>query len=271
MSNLIITYALNGLLMIGFPIFLALHFGKRWKISGRIWWIGTATFIFSQIVHIPINLGIENLLQRSGIIYWSLFSQQVVYSVFLGFSAGIHEEIARYLVLRFWMKSARSWRTAIIFGLGHGGVEAIILGIFALLSYTSMLFLKNSDVSLIFQPSQVELVKEQISTYWSVNWYDSMLGALERFFSIPIQLALTVIVMQTFIRKNIGWLFLAILLHALIDGMVVFLSPYMGIYWTELIIGVLAGCSIGIIFIFKKPEPVNEYEPQSVKEVKHAP
>jgi len=49
------THFLNGLLMVAMPVGLAIFLMHRWKLGGRIWWIGTASFILSKIGHIPFN------------------------------------------------------------------------------------------------------------------------------------------------------------------------------------------------------------------------
>jgi uncharacterized membrane protein YhfC len=261
MNILVITYALNGLLMVAMPIGLAIILVKRWKPGWKIWWIGAATFILSQAGHIPFNWGAQALLNRTGIIYWSPIAQRIFSAAFLGLSAGLFEETARYLVLRFWVKEARSWRKGILFGAGHGGAEAIILGGLVLFSYVSMMAVHNVDLSSSLTSAQIEIARQQISAYWSIPWYDSLLGALERFFTIPAQIAMAVIVIQAFTRKRISWLFLAIAFHAIIDGTVVFLMPSIGIYWTEVLVGVFAVISVGIIFLLRQPEPPAEPVP----------
>ena len=255
MNILVITYALNSLLMIAVPISLAIFLTRRWKLGWCIWWIGLATFILSQVGHIPFNWGAGALLNRSDIVYWPPLAQQVFNAAFLGLSAGVFEEGARYLVLRFWAKEARSWRNGVLFGAGHGGAEAIILGILVLVTYIAGLVLRSTDLSALVPTSQMELAQQQITAYWSVPWYDSLLGALERVFAIALHLALSVMVMQVFIQKKIRWLFLAILYHAVVDGAAVFLLPSIGIYWTEVLVGAFAILSMVIVFCLMRPEP----------------
>ena len=87
---------------------------------------------------------------------------------------------------------------------------------------------------------------------------------MERLFTIPVQICLAVLVMQAFTRNKIGWLFLAILYHAVVDGTVVFLVPSLGTYWTEALVGGFALLSLAIIFLLRQPEPALIPEPVSV-------
>ncbi len=264
MNIVVVTHALNGLLMIVMPVGLAIFLTRRWKMGWGVWWIGFATFIISQVGHIPFNWGAGLLLNQSDLVYWLPLAQQVFNAVFLGLSAGIFEEVSRYLVLRFWAKKARSWRNGILFGAGHGGSEAIIFGVLVLVSYASMLAIRGMDLATLVPADQLELAQQQVAAYWSAPWYDSLLGAVERFLTIPVQICLAVIVMQAFTRKKIGWLFLAILYHAVVDGTVVFLVPTLGIYWTEALVGGFTLISILIIFLLRQPEPLPSPEPVSI-------
>jgi len=104
---------------------------------------------------------------------------------------------------------------------------------------------------------------EQVSAYWSATWYDSMLGAVERFFTIVVQISLAVIVVQCFIRKQKRWLWLAIGYHALIDSVAVFATSKLNPYWVEGIVGLFGLISLGIIFILRSSEPVETITPIS--------
>jgi uncharacterized membrane protein YhfC len=263
MNPLIITYALNGLLMIAMPIGLAIFLTRRWKLGWGVWWIGFATFIISQVGHIPFNWVMQKLFGQVGILYWPQMTQMIFYAVFYGLSAGIFEEGARYLVLRFWAKKARSWRNGVLFGAGHGGVEAIILGALVLSSYVSMLVLRSGDLSTLVPAGQIELVQQQVAAYWSGPWYDGLLGAVERFLTIPCQIFMAVLVMQAFTRKNIAWLFAAIGFHALLDAVAVFSQPYVSVYILEGIVGVFSIVSIILTLVLRQPEPKPDSEPVS--------
>jgi uncharacterized membrane protein YhfC len=261
MNPLIITYALNGLLMIAMPIGLAIFLTRRWKMGWGVWWIGFATFIISQVGHIPFNSLVTSLLNKTGLMYWPQTAQLIFSAIFLGLSAGIFEEVSRYLVLRFWAKKARSWRNGVLFGAGHGGSEAIILGALVLLGYVTMLIFRSTDLSTLVSADQLALVQQQVAAYWSAPWYGTLLGAVERFLTIPCQIFMAVLVMQAFTRKNILWLFAAIGYHALLDAVAVFCQPYVSSYVLEAIVAVFAVVSVILTFALRQPEPQPDPEP----------
>ena len=219
MDILFTAHLVNGLLMVGLPIGLAILLMQRWRLSGGIWWIGAATFILSQVAHIPFNWAAGKLLNQTGIVAWNPTSQLIFNAVFVGLSAGVFEEVTRYMVLRWRAKDVRSWRKGILLGAGHSGTEAIIYGALALYAFLQLVAVRTADLSRLFPAGQLPAAQQQVHAYWSMTWYASMLGALERFFAIPCGIAMAVMVMQVFTRKQIRWLYFAIGYHALLDAL----------------------------------------------------
>jgi uncharacterized membrane protein YhfC len=262
MELLVVTHLLNGLLMVGMPVGLGIYLTRRFRIGWRIWWIGAATFFLSQVGHIPFNQGLTQLFQRgilpSPVPEWRLPFNAIV----LGLSAGLWEELARYSAYRWWAKDARSWRKGVLLGAGHGGMEAILLGLLVLYGYTQMLALRGQDLATLFgnrlTPAQLLALQAQFDTYWSIPWTTSLLGAVERLFTIPVQITLSVIVLQAIVRGQFRWVWLAIGWHALADAVSVFASSKIGIYPTEAVIGLVALFSLAILFVLHRPEPESE-------------
>ena len=258
MDSSLVFHLLNGILMIAMPLTLAIILSHRWKPGWRIILIGAATFFLSQVGHIPFNVLMTQLLSKTALVNLSVQGALIFNAIFLGLSAGFFEETFRYGMFRWWLKDAHTWRTGILAGVGHGGVEAIILGGLALFSMIQLIAARNMDLSIVYSGDTLRLVTEQVRTYWSATWYDSMLGAVERLFTFVIQISLAVIVVQCFIRRQKRWLWLAIGYHALFDSVSVYAVSKISSYWVEGIVGIFALISLGIIFSLRSPDPVIE-------------
>ena len=50
-----------------------------------------------------------------------------LYGLFMGGTAAIAEEFGRYIAVRFLLKKNRRYADGIAYGLGHGGIEAMLL------------------------------------------------------------------------------------------------------------------------------------------------
>ena len=215
----------NGLLMILLPIGWGFFIWRRYQTSWRLWWIGVGTMILAQIGHIPFNYGLTYLF-KVGVLpnppaAWALVFNAVV----LGLSAGVWEESFRYFAFRWWAKERRSYDKALMMGAGHGGIEAIVLGAYVLYVFFQMAALRNMDLTQAFSGERAAALQQQLQVYWSVPWYTALAGALERFNALIFHLTAAVLVLQVFLRKQIRWLWLAILWHAALDGLAVGLAP----------------------------------------------
>jgi uncharacterized membrane protein YhfC len=219
----IIARILNFTLMIAMPLALGVLLAKRLKAEWSLFGIGTLTFIISQVFHIPFNIwALSPAMESSGLAEAQSGVELVLFALAYGLSAGVFEEITRYLGYRFWLKDARSWKSALMFGAGHGGIEAILLGGLTFYAFLQAVSLRNADLSGVVAPENIELSRMQLEAYWSAPWYAALLGAVERAATLCFHVSASVLVLQAFTRRNPLWLGLAIGWHTLVDAIAVF-------------------------------------------------
>ena len=260
-SILEITYPLSSALIIILAVGLGFYITRKYQLGWRLYWIGAAIFILSQVFHIPFNLGLTYLF-RIGVLPSPPESWQPIFNaIILGLSAGLFEEVARYAGYRWWAKDARSWSKGLLYGAGHGGMEAMLVGGLVLYTFFQLLALRELDLSAIIPVDQLEVVQAHVAAYWSVAWYDSFLSTLERLLTLPVQICFSILVLQVFTRGHAYWLLIAILWHAIIDALAVFAAGAWGVYVAEAIIALLAVLSVIIIFRLRQPEPEPIQEP----------
>jgi uncharacterized membrane protein YhfC len=237
--------------MILFPLFLGGWIKKRFGISWTIFGVGAATFILSQVGHLPFNWAIGLLGGGWGVGLWPL----PLLALAAGLSAGVFEETARWLVLRFWLKRARGWPEALQFGAGHGGVEAIIFGFLVIITFTSMIALTTIDLAALgVPPGDAATVQASVVEFWRTPWYMSILAGLERIFAIIFHIAMAVIVMRGVMRGQIGYLLAAIAAHTLLNAWAVWGAATVGAVWVEVGLAVIAVGCLGLI-VWLRPSP----------------
>lgn len=260
------TYPLAGLLILALAIGSGVVITRKFGLSWRFYGVGAAIFICSQIFHIPFNFWLLQPAIREQILPALSQTQSLLISAsLLGLSAGLFEEIARYSAYRWWVKDARSWARGLLLGAGHGGAEAILVGVLVLLAFIQMVALRGRDLSSLVPPDVVQLAEQQVSAYWSASWYDSLLSLIERALSLPIQIALPILVLQVFVRNQSRWLWIAIGWHTLVDAVAVFSSQNWSVYLTEALLGLLAAVSIAIIYALRGPEAQPAMAEESVR------
>ncbi len=215
---LLILFILEILLMIAIPIVVVIWLGKRWSLPLRLSLVGAATFVGSQILHVPANSVIGSALQLEA-------QPLVIQAIVLGLSAGVFEEVARYLVYRFWLAEARSWREGVLFGLGHGGVEAILTGVLVAVTLLNVIVITNAE-----DPTALELPEgalAQVEEFWKTPFYLPPLAVMERVMALILHTSMATLVLLSFHKRHIWPLAAAILWHALAD----FAAFYAGQRW----------------------------------------
>ncbi len=109
--------------MISFGLPLVALLYAFWKKRYIPYMLGVLAFVVSQIL---IRIPILNYVNGTSTNF-QMFSvmQPVLFVLLLSLSAGIFEEIARFIAMRYFMKQ-RDWQSGFLFGAGHGGIEAVL-------------------------------------------------------------------------------------------------------------------------------------------------
>ena len=186
---------------------------KQYKINFAVLGLGAVAFfassqVLEKIVHLlvlhPQKDGTVPLMSENPLLY-------VIYGISM---AAIFEETARLIFFK-WLEKKRTLEDsdALAYGLGHGGLELIYIGIASLLN----LFILFSAVESQ-NPAIMQLLPE--STLATINnlaaWQIYLLG-LERILALLLQVGLTFWVYQAVRQKKWIYLVAAYGLHALFD------------------------------------------------------
>lgn len=205
-----------------FPIALILIARRRLGVGWRYALYGALIFFLFQIVsRVPAVEAAQYFLAptlRSSPV--ALYAWLFV----LALTAGIFEEVGRYVGYRWLMRrEEKTWNKAVMYGLGHGGLESVVLiGLLAIVSLVQVYALTSGSAASL-TPAQRDLAAQQIATLAAQPAWLPLLGAWERLCGIAIHVSLSVVVLQVFRRHSLNWLWLAIGLHTLVDGASVFL------------------------------------------------
>jgi uncharacterized membrane protein YhfC len=250
---------LNALLMISIPLGAGVLLSRRWGLSWRVFMIGAGTFLGSQVLHIPFNqIALVPLFDKLGLPGEDQLHSLLLYGFLLGLSAGVFEEGARYVVYHLWLRDVRQWRGAVMFGAGHGGMEAILLGGLSLYALMQAITLRGVDLEAVVPANQMEIARLQLEAYWGAPWYAALLGAAERCLALVIQISLAVFVLVAIVRRNAILLIAAILWHSFVDAVAVVGVRSWGIYWTEAAIAGLALAGLALALWLRQKMPSEE-------------
>ena len=262
----LVTSIIGVLGMILLPILLGFWLTRKFKLSWKLFLAGAVTFIASQVLHIPLLVWLTGMFNDGTLPSPPEAWTAIFNAVLLGLLAGIFEETARYILFKFFLKNARTWNEGVLVGAGHGGVEAVILGVIGVFTVVNMVILRNADLSAMGIPAdQLELAKQQVAAFWSSPAYTGLLGFAERIFAICLHISLSVMVLYSVAYKRPIWFWLALLWHAFVDAAAVYLMPGIGAVAVEGVVAVMAIVSLAILFVLR-PKFGEQDQPQGSTE-----
>lgn len=224
--------SVTAVICLALPTILAIVMIVKYKASWKAFVLGAAVFaVFQLFTRIQILAFLQN---DAGFILFTQTST-VVYIILLALSAGVFEEAGRFLGMRFFMQKGLTWKNGIVFGLGHGGIEAFVL---VGLNYLFMLInlTDQSTAAVIAQtPSYMFLV-----------------AGLERILTIAVHIGMTLLVLYSVKYKRISYLLYAIAFHTAVDCVALLSLPFGSNVWiSEGYVAVFAVLSILMIVKFK--------------------
>ena len=214
---------------VAFPIGLMLYF---WKKGGKgiAFLIGAGTFFLFALILESI---FHNLLFLTPL--WAVLQSNTwLYGLYGGLAAGVFEETGRLLAFKLLLKNEREPIAALSYGIGHGGMEAILL--VGLTMVNNLILVAAVSAGGITDPAVLDLAEQLAATPAGMFLW----AAFERFSAIILHLANSVLVFAAVREPGKKWLFpAAILTHAAVDFVAVVSNAYLPVAALEIIVLVL--------------------------------
>ena len=209
-----------------FPIILFKLAKKKYELNSKPFLIGCLTFFISA----GILESIFHNIILSTKIGETITNNIFLYALYGGLAAAIFEETARFIALNQIFKSTRKKENAIMYGIGHGGIECImVLTIASINNIITAIMINTGYNKEILNTIKDENISNQMqsifNTLLEVKSYEFFLGDFERIIAIFLQISFSMIVYIA-IRKNKNYLKLAYLIHFLIDFSIVIIQKY---------------------------------------------
>lgn len=245
-TMLVICFSINIIIAIGFPIGVLVYIIARRREYLKSYLIGALVFFLSQIV---LRLPILNFLSVNVDWYIMLSSiYPIVYSIILGLSAGIFEEMGRFLGFKIGLKRNRTYKDGLAFGIGHGGIEAILItGISSISNLIAVMSLHNGS----FNSANYGMTAEQaMSVYSSLSGLQVVTGGFERLFAMCIHIGMTMMILYGINKKKKRYLLFAIIIHGIVDAMIGILQ-YFGVGIIGVETWVMVCAILGIVYTVK--------------------
>ena len=221
MVLLIIVIVVALLISIVLPIAAGFWLNKKFGVAWRVISYGALGYLIVQTLLVLLFNGFTTLVEKGTLVFSAQDSKivQIVLSVFLGGLLGV---LIRWIGMKFLNEKLDTLEAAYGIGVGYGGVESILMVGLPLLS-TFIMMLNNMNID----PSMTSLdpaIVTQIEEIWQVSALIPLAGSLERIAAFVMHLTVTILLLQTFSRKNLIWLAAAFGLELIENGLIVGLA-----------------------------------------------
>lgn len=228
-TSTIIAVCVTLFISLFLPVIIWIVYGLKNRKQGvwSAWLLGAAGFFVMQVV---LRLPILSLLSLSK--GFSAFAEEhyILYCLALAVTAGLFEVAGRYVVAKLMQKNL-TYRRGIAAGLGHGGIEAMILvGMTYInnLIYIAMINTGSFD-GIIEQTAQLgadtaslTAVREALTGTAPVMFY---LAGYERILTMILHVALSLLVCYfVWKKKDVAGIVICLVIHSAVDFVSVVLS-----------------------------------------------
>lgn len=247
------------------PVAVLILLSRKWKLNHipSAWFLGAAGFFIPQmLIRIPVMNGFAanpNFQQFAE-------NHYILYCLVLAFTAGFFELAGRYGVAKILKREPMTFRRSLAAGLGHGGIEAMILiGITYINNLIYMVMIQNGSFDAVLAQSaaagvdvsQLYAVQEALLTTSPAMF---LLAGYERILTMVCHAAMSLTVCFGVWKGTPGKsMIFCLLFHTLLDSTVIInglATPYLGNVISQntaylLIYTILTAAAIFAILVIK--------------------
>ena len=211
------------ILMVVIPVAFFLCWRRKHKAQTTIRWLiaGAVGFILSARV---LELGVHYFcILADNPVSRFINGNTAAYVLYGTLMAGLFEECGRHIILKYILKKNRSRENAVLYGIGHGGIEILTVLLPGMITYLAAAVLfsagdtENALRALNITEENAAAALPAVQAAAAFGYPMMAMNVFERLLAMFVHIGLTVVVYDGVVRAKKGRLPLAILLHMLAD------------------------------------------------------
>ena len=222
-KSAVVSLTITVILMIAIPVCFFICWRRKHREQTKISWLiaGAAGFVISaRMLEVGVHyfcIVADNPVSRFINGNTAAF---VIYGITM---AGIFEECGRLIILKYILKKDRTRENAVIYGIGHGGIEILTVLLPAMILYLAIaVMFSQGDTEAALKTLNIteETATAALPSVQAAAAFDYAMMAMnvmERLLAMLIHIGLTVIVYYSVVNAKKLCLLAAILLHMLAD------------------------------------------------------
>ena len=272
----IIGMAFSLVISIGFPIALLIIVYRKTHAKIASCFIGVGAFVVFALVLEKILHAIVLLVAGT-----ALQNNIFLYGLYGGLAAALFEETGRFIAMKFFMKNSLDKGNALMYGVGHGGAESIlIVGFVYVNNIINTIIINTGRAQMIFSQLDSaiqgttyqqlqdfhsvirESAYQQLQPLWQSPPYHFYMAGVERISAVILQICLSVLAYKCVKTGKLKYIAGALALHFIVDFVTVVTAGLGMPMWAveiEVIVLVVI-IARGVVRIYRKDEVDGEME-----------
>ena len=230
----VIAFVVSLLIQVSFPLVVVLLYRRRTGAPWIVYGYGAAVFaVFQLFTWLPLSVyldyAIGDHLDSALLSFLWLMAQAAAVSLV--------EESGRWLGFRVLFKRGGyrlNWKNGVMYGLGHGSIETVLLiaglTFVNLLTYLLLSRLDLSAVAGAFD-ANAEAIEASLRGVIDTTWNQPLTVAIERIPALFHQVTWSLLVMQSLVSRQKRWFGFAVLYHTSVAVLVPGLARLGGFIW----------------------------------------
>ena len=245
----IVFMAVSFIIAVGLPVGLTIWVMKKYKPG--FWAVASGMIVFFVLQGL-IRIPLMQIFSASAAGAAFIQNNVLLYTLIASVSAGIFEEFGRYFAFKVMLKRKREFGHGLAYGIGHGGIEAVLLVGIAYVSNILLSMMINSGSLSSLEGMLGTAMQPAIAALTDTPSVMFLVGGIERIFAICLHLGLSILVLYGVRKRNIAYTLLAILIHGAANFGAVMLAQYAGAVASEAFLLVVAVLSIVFVVRMRK-------------------
>ncbi len=262
----ILAVIIGLIIVVGLPIYLFLRLKQ---VASRIFMPllagGIGFFVMQIIIRIPILSFVQMTDWYNGLNIYVL-------AILLGGTAALFETIARIVTMKLFIKDDTRFSAGIAHGIGHGGIEAILLvGVTFITNLVFMIMINTGALDSMIESlgASGEALLDTKAILIDTKPFMFLIGAYERVATIFIHISLSVITIYSLKKRKPIYLLYVFFVHTLVDTLVVLLSHWLVDASGKLIYIELYVTIVAIILVYIMTKIYKDYKRMAKMEVQN--
>ena len=152
-------------------------------------------------------------------------ARPVLWAFLVGLFPGVFEETGRFIAFKTVLKKRRNKRTSISYGIGHGGIEVMLLFGLTLMTYfTYGIMMDTGNMEVVIEqvatqaPDQLNALQQMMDVISGYTFIDLGWALCERIFAFLFHVGASILVFYAARERRKFWMYpTAIALHTALD------------------------------------------------------